>query len=202
MHIDKTGSDITPFKSLFPDGKGELFRLALSNSFSFASYMVQTAQETFPDHKLGLWDQAVQYKLANTSPLEKLFVPGVTLHLEKDDSREAWQYGISITERQKKGQRLWVLPDGIIKTPNQVIALELDHGRNIGKWASQLVKAGRSCASGHIDGVLYCFCLEKDLHPSGALLGPEDNFTREFRSLLVASLSGKSLGTITISPCE
>lgn len=97
---------------------------------------------------------------------------------------------------------MWTLPDGIIKTPNQAFALELDHGRNVGKWANQLVKAARSSASRQISGVLYCFCLEKDLHPSGNLLDPKDDFTREFQSLLEASLSGKRLGTITISPCE
>lgn len=87
MYIDKTGSDITAFRSLFLDGKGQSFRLALSNSFSFASKVVQMAQETVPDHKLGLWDQAVQYKLAKTIGQEKPLVDGVALYLEKEDSQ-------------------------------------------------------------------------------------------------------------------
>lgn len=200
--IDKSGSNTAPFKHLFVDGKGELFRFALCNSFSFASNLVQFARETSPNHKLDLWDQAVQYKLAKTARLERLFIDGVSLHLEKESNHEVWQYGISVTESQRRGQRLWILPDGLIKTSEQVIALEFDHGDNLGKWASQLIKAVRSCASSHIAGVLYCFCLEKNLHPSGYLLDPNDDFTGEFQSLLNANLSGKSLGIITIPPSE
>ena len=155
------------------------------------------------EHKLDLWDQAVQFKLAKINQSEKLFIDGVRLYLEKDDSKEVYKYGISITQLQKQGQRLWILPDVIIKTSNQVIiAVEIDHGKNFGKGANQLIKAVRSLASNQIKGVLYCFCLEKDLNPSGYLLDSNDDFTEDFLSLLNASLSEKDLGVITIQPRE
>jgi hypothetical protein len=50
--------------------------------------------------------------------------------------------------------------------------------------------------------VLYCFCMEKDLHSTGDLLDSKDSFTGEFLSLVGANLAGKSLGMITISPRE
>ena len=76
MYINKTGSDIMPFKHLFLDGKGELFQRAFSDSFSFASDTVKLIQEKAPDHKFNLWDQAVQYKLAKINKLKQLFVNG------------------------------------------------------------------------------------------------------------------------------
>jgi hypothetical protein len=202
VYIDKTGSDITPFQHFFVDGKGEFFRHALSYSFAFAFNTLQLALKISPNHKLDLWDQAVQYKLEKINNSRKLFVDGVKLYTEKKNSKEVWNYGISITKSQKQGQRLWILPDALIKTSSQTIAIEFDHGPNLGKWANQLIKAARSLASNHISGVLYCFCLEKDLHPLGYLLDSSDDFTEEFQQLLQASLSKKDLGIITIQPCE
>ena len=202
MLIDKSGSNITHFKHLFLDGNGKLFRIALCNSFSFASNVIQFAQKTLPEHKLELWDQAVGYKLIKIASSEKFFVDGAAIHLEKESTNVVWQYGISITKSQRPEQRLWTLPDGVIKTSNQVITLEFDHGNTIGKWANQLIKAVRSFASSQVDGVLYCFCLERDLNESGDLLDPNDDYTIEFQSLLNANISGKKLGIITIPPKE
>ena len=198
MKIDRTGSNLTPFMSLFADGKGDNFKIALSRSFSFASYIAILAKNTMPAHKLDLWDQAVQYQLAKIGQSEKLFVDGTILLLEKYDSKEVWQHGLSITNPPRLGQRLWVLSDAIIKTPTQAIAIELDHGSQLGRWAQQLLKAVRILASDRVDGVLYCFYWEKDLSPSESLLGTNFDFSEEFLSLINALLFNKKLGLITL----
>jgi hypothetical protein len=202
MLIDKSGSNIIPFEHLFLDGNGKLFRIALCKSFSFASNVIQIAKKISPEHKLELWDQAVGYKLTKIAISEKFFIDGVSIRLEKETDNVVWQYGISVTKSHTPKQRLWTLPDGLIQTPNQVITIEFDHGNNIGKWANQLIKAVRSFASSQISGVLYCFCMEKDLNVSGDLLDQGDDFTVEFKSLLNANTSGKKLGIITIPPIE
>jgi hypothetical protein len=198
MKMDKTGSNLTPFMNLFADGKGDNFKIALSRSFSFASYVVNLAKNTMPAHKLDLWDQAVQYELAKIGQSEKLFVDGTKLFLEKYDNKEVWQHGLSITNPPRPGERLWVLPDAIIKTPDQVISIELDHGAQLGRWAQQLLKAVRILASDRVDGVLYCFYWEKGLSPSESLLGKNFDFSEEFHSLINALLFNKKLGLITL----
>ena len=53
-----------------------------------------------------------------------------------------------------------------------------------------------------VDGVLYCFCMEKDLNSSGELMSKDEHFTEEFLSLLRANLFGKKLGMMTLFPLE
>ncbi|MCR4439603.1 MAG: hypothetical protein QHJ34_13765 [bacterium] len=202
MHIRRSGTDVNALAHLFADGKGEAFRFALGESFSFASELIRTTRRVKPNHALELWDQAVQYKLRLISRARDLFADGTSLHLEKQDSSIVWQFGFSITECRRRGKRLWTLPDGIIITPSQVIALEFDHGDSVGRWASQLLKAVRSLASDRINRLLYCFCMDKDLHSSGNLVDQQDAFTKEFLTLLDASLLGKSLGMITVFAME
>lgn len=202
MQINKTGTDIKIFEHIFRDGNGEAFRSALSESYSFASQIIQTAKKVKPYHGLELWDQAVQYKLEKINQSENLFIDGTDFLLEKQDSVKVWQYGYSITKSRRKGQRFWTLPDGIIKIQQEVIALEFDHGKNIGRWANQLIKAVRLLASKYIDGVLYCFCMEKDLNSSGHLITEQYPFTGEFLSLLQANIFEKKLGIITLFPID
>lgn len=201
MNINRTGTNLQPVEHIFCDGSGEKFRTALSASFLFASTIAQIANEKRPNHGLELWDQAIQYWLAKANQEVNLFSDDASFILEKQNNIEVWQYGVSITISSAK-QRLWTLPDGIIKTPREIIALEFDHGENIGRWANQLTKAVRSLASKQINGVLYCFCMEKDLSPSGHLFTEQNNFSDEFLLLLQASIFEKKLGMITLFPKE
>lgn len=202
MEINKSGTDVSAFEGLFRDGTGEAFRSALTASFAFASVIIHCAKKVRPAHGLELWDQAVQYELARINQSGDLFVDGTSLYLEKTDSQRVWQYGFSITGTRRRGQRLWTLPDGIIETPVARIAVEFDHGDTVGTWANQLIKAVRSCASGQITGVLYCFYMEKDPHSSGQLLGEYETFSDEFGRLLDAHTFGKRLGMVTEFPSK
>ena len=202
MKLSKTGTNIQAFEQIFRDGKGSIFRFALSESFSFASQVIRIANEARPKHGLELWDQAVQYKLAKLNQQQYPFIDNTTCILEKQDSTQVWQYGFTITTLSGKNQRLWTLPEGIIKTPREVIALEFDHGITIGRWANQLVKAVRSLASKQIDGALYCFCMEKNLNESGCLFTEQEPFSEEFLALLRANMFEKKLGIITLFPTE
>jgi len=151
---------------------------------------------------LELWDQAVQYKLAKSIQQEYPFIDNTTCTLEKQNSVYVWKYGFSITSASRTGQRLWTLPDGILKTSNEVISLELDHGDTTGRWANQLIKATRSLASKYIDGVLYCFCMEKNINDSGYLFAEDEHLTDEFLSLLQVNRFDKKLGIFTLLPRE
>jgi hypothetical protein len=147
---------------------------------------------------LEIWDQAVSFQLGNLAESSSLFIEGTKLYLEKDHSEIVWKCGYNVLESHPKDKRLWVLPDGIIKIKDEtIIIVEFDHGDTIGEWANQLLKALRILASGKVQGVLYCFCLEKDIQ------NPEnEKLTKEFQSLIVSLCGNKKLGIITLRPSQ
>lgn len=92
---------------------------------------------------------------------------------------------------------MWTLPDGLIQTETKNIAVELDHGKSLGDWASKLLKATRLSASPKINGVLFCYCTPDDQRE----WFENGDFTPEFRKILDKSVS-KPIGIITIGSEE
>ncbi|MGB8214626.1 MAG: hypothetical protein WCE68_13795 [Anaerolineales bacterium] len=196
VNLDSTGSNITSFSHLFSDGTGRKFRNAIASSFSFASGVVRVIQDSSVNHQLELWDQAVSYELGTTLKSESFLAEGVKTYLEKQESEEVWHYGFPILERDRNQKtRQWVLPDGLLKKNDQIITIEFDHGKVIGKWASQLLKAIRALAAMKIDGVIYCYCFDSE---SSIKKLSTDQLTVEFKALVDCNSFGKPIGIITI----
>ncbi|MSP14945.1 MAG: hypothetical protein EXR62_18550 [Chloroflexi bacterium] len=202
LPLDESGSNLSALKFLFSDGTGAKFRNAIGQAFQFANEVVYVLRIEEPSHKLELWDQAVQRKLSRiVSKAEPCFVPGTRLFLEKTETgRDVWQYGIHVFESYNRGgQRFWNLPDGVIRTPTAIIAIEFDHGPTIGNWARQLVKAIRSAASPKIEGVLFCFCVDAPKSTRPLFVG--EKFTTAFQTLVEAGCN-KPVGIITVDQLE
>ncbi|MCL5291628.1 MAG: hypothetical protein M1548_03740 [Actinobacteria bacterium] len=84
-------------------------------------------------------------------------------------------------------------PGRPIQTKTEKIAVELDHGKSLGDWASKLLKAVRLAASPKISGVLFCYftpCDQRKWFVGG-------NFTPEFCKILDNGAS-KPVSIITI----
>ena len=198
LNLEDNGSNIHPFVHLFLDKSGVAFQDAIVRSFSFASETVHTVKKLPVGHPLELWDQATSYKLDGIIKSKSLLADGVEILLEKLNSEEVWHYGFSVlkTDRDRK-TRQWVLPDGLIKTTHKPIAIEFDHGLEVGKWANQLLKAIRGLASDKIDGIIYCFCFDSE---SSVRRLSDGELTDEFQKLVDLHKFNKPIGIVTVFP--
>ena len=127
---------------------------------------------------------------------EPLLADGVEIHLEKQESKKFGDNAFCILKTDSDHKtRQWVLPDGLIKSNNQIISIEFDHGITVGKWANQLLKAIRALASDNISGVIYCFCFDKG--SSINKLSVEE-MTDEFQALVSCNTFDKPVGVLTV----
>lgn len=193
LNLDETGSDLTTFQNLFADGDPQPFAAAIERAFAFAVAVQKVVLDVESRPGIELWDQAVQYALAKTSPSDFGLHRDGQLVLEKSgNAHEVWRYGFGVT---KAGHgRPWVLPDGLLRSGSKRIAVEFDHGSNVGRWATQLLKAVRSTHATRVDAVLYCFLYER---VGGGNPFKEIEFSDEFKSLLSAT-AVKPVGVLTV----
>lgn len=192
IEIDGKGSDISSVRHLFVDGTGAGFREILKATFSFAREVESRIKLADPKHGLEIWDTAAQHRLTELLDAANVFAAGSDLRLEKTSGgRYVWSKGIWVFEADRgRDRRPLFLPDGLIQSQNAIYAFELDHGIDVGKWATQLLKAVRANASSYIDGTVYAFWLNGE-SPFG-----NSTLTKEFVRLL--SVEGKPLGVVTI----
>ncbi len=198
--LDESGSNVSSLKSIFFDETGTIFREAVGQAFCFANDVVSVTRKAGFSHSGELWDQAVQrhlWKIIEDGEGEPCFVKGAELLIEKIRGKSVWEYGISIFEGEG-ATRFFNLPDGLIRTPTSIVALEFEHGKSIGEWGRQLAKAIRSAASSKIDGVLFCFYF-KGKSAKSLFLGRK--FTPEFQTLL-GNAYNKKIGIVTIDQEE
>jgi hypothetical protein len=191
LHLDESGSNTLALSKFFSDPTGTELRQVVAEAF-FLAQREATNNRT----KQEVWDRVAQTELFRLATQNTLMSPGAELLLEKGHGGKiVWNYGIRVFAEQTG--RKWTLPDGLIRTADEIIAVELDHGRSLGNWARQLLKATRLAASPRIDGVLFCYCTPTDQRKWFTT----GDFTDEFKAIIETGID-KPVGIITIGEEE
>jgi hypothetical protein len=199
---DTTGSDLLPLSSFIDNNIEELLRRIVADVFAFAQEAEKVARGINRDHKREVWDVAAQHRLDKLLRKEGS-KHNFDLFLEKPCRDEKppekmINRGKYLPHIYRSRQSPIANPDGILEIKGKYIAVELDHGKDLGMWLRQLLKGARSTLSQNIHGLLYLFCTSKDQTKWFMV----DNLTPEFGEALSWASTKKPIGILTIGSRE
>lgn len=138
----------------------EILATGLTAAFQFAAAFKSRVRSVEPENRMELWDAGAQWYLQRRLP-EAGRPAGWSFEFEKFVATPyaLWAYGARPRVVSPGEQAIGkpTKPDGLLRTPAGVFAVELDHGRSPADWKKKLAKASLNLHSDKLRGVIFAF---------------------------------------------